>query len=95
MTRALRLVSTQPAPAKKKAEPKRPPLISSEAQRREAEGLRFYDRARLKPKDLPSTYLALTSYPRRVQHHGTLTGHLVTILLAAAVAVAVALWVQS
>lgn len=89
MTRRLRLVSVTPMV------PERPPLISSEARRREAEGQRFYDRAHIKPKDLPSTYLALTSYPRRVQHHGTLLGHCITVLLAAAVAVAVALWVQS
>jgi hypothetical protein len=66
VTRALRLASVNHSPAIRRA-PKPAPLISSEARRREAQGQSFYDRANLKPTDLPSTYLALTSYPPRVE----------------------------
>lgn len=102
--RSLRLVSTNPSPVvgpltvplpEPSHGPRAVPLISSEARKTEAEGKRFYPRVQLKPSDLPSTYLALTAYPRRTEHHGTLTGHLVTVVLAAAVAAAVYWWVRS
>lgn len=68
MTRAapLYVASDNPSPKIRRA-PKRPPLISSEARKREAEGRPFYERAHLKPSDLPITYRSLTSYPARVE----------------------------
>lgn len=46
------------------AVPERPPLISSAAQRTEAEGKRFYPRCHLKPSELPDTYRPTVSASR-------------------------------
>ena len=85
MTRALRLASVNHSPAIRRA-PKPAPLISSEARRKERAGERFYDRANLKPTDLPSTYLALTSYPPRVERRSWRT--LVAVAVGAIVGLA-------
>jgi hypothetical protein len=58
----LKLVPAAPAP-----KPALRKLISSAAQRNEAQGKRPYDCKPVDPKQIPAAYLSMTAFPRRVE----------------------------